>query len=82
MRTLMITLLLLIGVGVAYLVGYNRGKADNATSFYNYYDKVENLLDSIYESGVMSEDAFNDIVMESDTYYFYEEARAKIESAL
>lgn len=45
-----------------------------------YYDKTEALLDSIYSSGVMKEDTFTNVVMETNTYYEYEVTRDRVDS--
>lgn len=61
------------------LYGYEF-KLELLNAYDQYYDNTETLLDSIYSSGVMNEDAFTDIVMETDTYYEYEVSRDKIDS--
>lgn len=55
-------------------------KLELLDAYDQYYERTETLLDSICSSGVMKEDAFTDVVMETDTYYEYEVVRDKIDS--
>lgn len=41
-------------------------------AYHNYYQKTEILLDSVYSQ---NEDYFLDVLMETDTYFNYEESR-------
>lgn len=41
-------------------------------AYHNYYHNTEDLLDSVYSQ---NEDYFLDVLMETDTYYNYEESR-------
>lgn len=41
-------------------------------AYHNYYQKTEILLDSVYSQ---NEDYFRDVLMETDTYFNYEESR-------
>lgn len=41
-------------------------------AYHNYYQKTEILLDSVYSQ---NEDYFLDVLMETDTYFDYEESR-------
>lgn len=41
-------------------------------AYHNYYHNTEILLDSVYSQ---NEDYFLDVLMETDTYYHYEESR-------
>ena len=41
-------------------------------AYHNYYHNTEVLLDSVYSQ---NEDYFMDVLMETDTYFNYEESR-------
>lgn len=45
---------------------------NQVNAYHNYYQKTEILLDSVYSQ---NEDYFLDVLMETDTYYNYEESR-------
>ena len=41
-------------------------------AYHNYYQKTENLIDTLYSQ---NENYFYDVLMETDTYFHYEESR-------
>lgn len=57
----------LLGGTIATIYFQNQVKA-----YHNYYQKTEILLDSVYSQ---NEDYFLDCLMETDTYFDYEESR-------
>ena len=57
----------LLGVLFATIYFHSQVKA-----YHNYYQKTEILLDSVYSQ---NEDYFLDCLMETDTYFDYEESR-------
>lgn len=57
----------LLGGTIATIYYQNQVKA-----YHNYYQKTEILLDSVYSQ---NEDYFLDCLMETDTYFDYEESR-------
>ena len=57
----------LLGGTIATIYFQNQVKA-----YHNYYQKTEILLDSVYSQ---NEDYFLDVLMETDTYYNYEESK-------
>ena len=57
----------LLGGTIATIYFQNQVKA-----YHNYYQKTEILLDSVYSQ---NEDYFLDCLMETDTYFYYEESR-------
>ena len=70
MKTIIITSILgsfLLGGTFATIYFYSQVKA-----YHNYYQKTEILLDSVYSQ---NEDYFLDCLMETDTYFDYEESR-------
>lgn len=56
----------LLGGTIATIYFQNQVKA-----YHNYYQKTEILLDSVYSQ---NEDYFLDCLMETDTYFDYEES--------
>lgn len=56
----------LLGGTIATIYYQNQVEA-----YHNYYQKTEILLDSVYSQ---NEDYFLDVLMETDTYYNYEES--------
>ena len=56
----------LLGGTIATIYFQNQVKA-----YHNYYQKTEILLDSVYSQ---NEDYFLDCLMETDTYFYYEES--------
>lgn len=81
-----IIILLIVGFAWGLLFGQSQKpygyefKLELLNAYDQYYDKTETLLDSIYSSGVMGEDDFTDIVMETNTYYEYEVTRDRVDS--
>lgn len=57
----------LLGGTIATIYYQNKVEA-----YHNYYQKTEILLDSVYSQ---NEDYFLDVLMETDTYFNYEESR-------
>lgn len=57
----------LLGGTIATIYYQNQVEA-----YHNYYQKTEILLDSVYSQ---NEDYFLDVLMETDTYFNYEESR-------
>ena len=57
----------LLGGTIATIYFQNQVKA-----YHNYYQKTEILLDSVHSQ---NEDYFLDVLMETDTYFNYEESR-------
>ena len=57
----------LLGGTIATIYYQNQVEA-----YYNYYHNTEVLLDSVYSQ---NEDYFLDVLMETDTYFNYEESR-------
>ena len=62
---------IIIIITLACFASYNAGKSSVYKAENNYYNKVEELLDSINNW----DESFMDTVMETDTYYEYEIAR-------
>ena len=56
---------------VIYVGAYNAGKSYVYSIDNYYFDKTEALLDSINKW----DESFMDVIMETDVYYDYEEAR-------
>lgn len=54
---------------------YSAGKTAAYSDNHNYYQKTEELLDSIY---TWNDSIFIDVIMETDVYYEYEVERDKI----
>lgn len=54
-----------------WLAGYYRGISVKSEPYIEYYNKTEELLDTIY---CQNEDYF-DVLMETDVYYYYEVAK-------
>lgn len=69
MKTLILTAIgsFLLGGTIATIYYQNQVEA-----YHNYYQKTEILLDSVYSQ---NEDYFLDVLMETDTYFNYEESR-------
>ena len=69
MKTIILTALgsFLLWGTIATICFQNQVKA-----YHNYYQKTEILLDSVYSQ---NEDYFRDVLMETDTYFNYEESR-------
>lgn len=69
MKTIILTIIgsFLLGGTIATIYFHNQVKA-----YHNYYQKTEILLDSVYSQ---NEDYFLDCLMETDTYFDYEESR-------
>ncbi len=69
MKKLIITAIgsFLLGGTIATIYFQNQVRA-----YHNYYQKTEILLDSVYSQ---NEDYFLDCLMETDTYFDYEESR-------
>lgn len=69
MKKLILTFLIsfLLWGTIATICFQNQVKA-----YHNYYQKTEILLDSVYSQ---NEDYFRDVLMETDTYFNYEESR-------
>lgn len=57
----------LLGGTIATIYFQNQVEA-----YHNYYQKTEILLDSVYSQ---NEDYFLDVLMETNTYFNYEESR-------
>ena len=57
----------LLGGTIATIYYHSQVKA-----YHNYYQKTEILLDSVYSQ---NEDYFLDVLIETDTYFNYEESR-------
>lgn len=69
MKTLILTAIgsFLLGGTIATIHYQNQVEA-----YHNYYQKTEILIDSVYSQ---NEDYFLDVLMETDTYFNYEESR-------
>lgn len=69
MKTIILTAIgsFLLGGTIATIYYQNQVEA-----YHNYYHNTEVLLDSVYSQ---NEDYFLDVLMETDTYYNYEESR-------
>ena len=69
MKTIILTALgsFLLGGTIATIYFQNQVKA-----YHNYYQKTEILLDSVHSQ---NEDYFLDVLIETDTYFNYEESR-------
>lgn len=63
-----ISIALAILIVCIFFLGYKTGESKIYSKQYNYYDKTEALLDSIYNW----DKSFMDTVMESDAYHEYE----------
>ena len=61
-------------MGAVGFTCYNAGKSSVYSEDNNYYEKTEELLDSIYEWN----EPFMEAVMETNTYYEYEVAKYEI----
>lgn len=68
-------ILFLCTVAITSFICYNAGKSEVYESNYNYYEKTEALLDSIYNW----DESFMDTVMETDIYYEYELAKENMQ---
>lgn len=68
-------ILFLCVVAITSFICYNVGKSEVYKAQYNYYEKTEALLDSIYNW----DESFMDTVMETDAYYEYEVAKEEIQ---
>lgn len=68
-------ILFLCAVAITSFICYNVGKSEVYKAQYNYYEKTEALLDSIYNW----DESFMDTVMETDAYYEYELAKEEIQ---
>lgn len=68
-------LIICLGAAVAatclFLGGYYRGISENFAPYVNYYQRTEELLDTIYNQDA----AYFDVLMETDVYYYYECAK-------
>lgn len=69
-----ISIALTILIVCIFFLGYKTGESTIYSKQYNYYDKTEALLDSIYNW----DESFMDTVMESDVYYEYELSCVKL----
>lgn len=66
--TLIQIIVLIILSGIIAFASFNVGKSYVYNQKFNYYNKTEALLDSIYNW----DESFMDTIMESDIYYEYE----------
>lgn len=72
--TLYKVVLLTVGILSIFIMGYNIGKHSTMKNFDEYIDYAETLIDY----SVRNDSTFEDVMMETDIYQDYEEAREKL----
>lgn len=69
--TLYKIVILTVGILSLFIIGYNIGKYSTMKNFDEYIDYAETLIDY----SVRNDSTFEDVMLETDIYQEYEEAR-------
>lgn len=72
--TLYKVVILTVGILSIFIMGYNIGKYSTMKNFDEYVDYAETLIDY----SVRNDSTFEDVMIETDIYQEYEEARDNI----